>query len=147
MFNKRIKTEDNRNINEIIGSNLRYIRTLSGKTQTRLGKELNITFQQVQKYEAGKNGMSAYRIYKAAKFLNVPMDALFDPNFIKSMRAIHQADALTVGPKPSGFFNVYAHQRALDHQLHADLHTAKYKGERLTEKEEEFLRSFDESEQ
>ena len=144
MNRKRIKSDDNVDINKIIGTNLRFIRQLAGKNQTRLGKELSITFQQVQKYEGGRNGMSAYRLYKAAKYLNVPMEAFFDPEYIAKMRAVHEAKYFNNGGvKPKDFFNVYSYQKDYDDQLHTDLYQAKIKGQQLTQEEEKFLERFD----
>lgn len=60
-----------------VGANLRQLRTLRGISQEKLGDELGITFQQVQKYEKGTNRMSASRMVKAAKFLDVRIEVLF----------------------------------------------------------------------
>ena len=38
-------------------------------TQSMLAKELGVTFQQVQKYERGMNGMSLQKFLLAMKFL------------------------------------------------------------------------------
>lgn len=139
MFNKRIKTEDNVDINKTIGTNLRFIRTISGKNQTRLGQALNITFQQVQKYEGGKNGMSAYRLYKAAKYLNVPMEAFFDPKYIEKMRSVHQADDLSPGRKPNNFFNVYKKIEEQDEEYDRDLLYDISRGYKPSEEEKKYL--------
>ena len=144
MNRKRIKSDDNIDVNKIIGANLRFCRQMAGKNQTRLGAALgNVKFQQIQKYESGRNGMSAYRLWKAAQYLQVPMDAFFDPNYIASMRSVHTAKALTAGPKPKGFFDVYTYQKDYDDQLHTDLYQAKIKGQPLTKEEEKFLERFD----
>ena len=112
MDRTRIKSQDHRDVNKIVGANLRFCRQLAGKNQTRLGVAIGgVRFQQVQKYEDGRNSMSAYRLYKASKYLGVPMEAFFDPNYITSMRAVHEAKALTAGPKPKGFFDVYSYQK------------------------------------
>ena len=136
---KRIKSEDNIDINKTIGTNLRYIRTLSGKNQTRLGQALSITFQQVQKYEGGKNGMSAYRLYKAAKYLNVPMEAFFDPKYIEKMRSLHQAEELNPGRKPVNFFNVYAKMDEAGEDYDRELLSDISKGYKPTEEEKKYL--------
>ena len=119
MDRKRIKSEDNTEINKIIGTNLRFCRTLAGKNQTRLGIAIgNVRFQQIQKYESGTNGMSAYRLYKAAKYLNVPMEAFFDPDYIKKMKAVHEAKYFNNGGiKPKDFFDVYSYQKEIEEEL------------------------------
>lgn len=119
MDRKRIKSEDNTEINKIIGTNLRFCRTLAGKNQTKLGIALgDVKFQQIQKYESGTNGMSAYRLWKASKYLNVPMEAFFDPDYIKKMKAVHEAKYFhNGGIKPKDFFNVYSYQKEIEEEL------------------------------
>ena len=147
MNRTRIKSDDNVDINKIIGTNLRFIRQLAGKTQTRLSKELSITFQQVQKYEGGRNGMSAYRLYKAAKYLNVPMEAFFDAEYIAKMRAVHEAKYFNNGGvKPKDFFNVYSYQKDSAEDLATVLYQDRIKGKSLTPQEEQWLERFDNGE-
>ena len=70
----------NRKITEfdsIIGGNLKALRMRHNVTQQTLAKELDMTFQQIQKYEKGYNRMSASTLYKVAKFLNEPVDSFF----------------------------------------------------------------------
>ena len=47
-------------------------------SQEQLGTELNITFQQVQKYERGANRISASRLWDIGQILNVPISYFFD---------------------------------------------------------------------
>ena len=42
-------------------------------SQEQLGVELNITFQQVQKYERGANWISASRLWDLSQILHVPV--------------------------------------------------------------------------
>jgi len=53
-----------------VGQNLRQLRILRGVTQEQLGKALEITFQQVQKYEKGTNRVSASRMAAICRVLN-----------------------------------------------------------------------------
>ena len=55
-----------------VGKRLRLRRTLLGMSQEQLGAELNITFQQVQKYERGANRISASRLRDLSQILDVP---------------------------------------------------------------------------
>jgi len=48
-----------------------------GMAQETLGEKLDVTFQQVQKYESGFNRLSASKLYQAAKLLGVPIDYFF----------------------------------------------------------------------
>lgn len=65
-------------IDTYIGCRLRYFRKLSGFTQDKLASEVNITFQQLQKYENGINRVSAARLYQFTKIFNMKTDAFFD---------------------------------------------------------------------
>ncbi|MCP1336423.1 helix-turn-helix domain-containing protein [Futiania mangrovi] len=61
-----------------VGMRLRMRRTLRRISQERLGEELGVTFQQVQKYEKGTNRVSASRLYEIAQILEVPVSYFFD---------------------------------------------------------------------
>jgi transcriptional regulator with XRE-family HTH domain len=60
-----------------IGKRVRALRLHRGLSQTELGNELEITFQQVQKYEKGTNRISAGRLQKIGEVLNVPITFFF----------------------------------------------------------------------
>jgi transcriptional regulator with XRE-family HTH domain len=49
-----------------------------GMTQTGLAKAVGITFQQVQKYEQGKNRVGGSRLAGIAKALDVPVSYFFE---------------------------------------------------------------------
>ena len=52
----RISAKDDELIfTKIVGLQLKKIRLMRGYTQTRVAKAINITFQQIQKYERGTN--------------------------------------------------------------------------------------------
>jgi len=70
-------------IDVIAGGNLRLLRLVRGFTQEELGNEVGITFQQIQKYESGKNRMPLSRAREFAGILGVRIDELFrDADFI-----------------------------------------------------------------
>ena len=56
---------------------LRAAREAAGLTQHGLGQAVGITYQQMQKYEAGTNRISAGRLYDIACVLNRPMSYFF----------------------------------------------------------------------
>lgn len=62
-----------------IGRELRAIRKKAGMSQKSLAALMGITYQQLQKYEEGKNRISAGRLYQASRALNVPFDDFFMP--------------------------------------------------------------------
>ncbi len=61
-----------------VGKRVRLRRMIVGMTQTDLGNALNITFQQVQKYEQGANRIGSSRLYRISKILGVPVSFFFD---------------------------------------------------------------------
>lgn len=61
-----------------VGRRMRQRRQELGMTQTTLGDSVNVTFQQVQKYERGANRISASRLYAFAKVLGVPVTYFFE---------------------------------------------------------------------
>ena len=70
-----------------VGKRLRLRRTLLGMSQEQLGAELNITFQQVQKYERGANRISASRLWDMSQILDVPVSYFFDHMSETTMRS------------------------------------------------------------
>lgn len=56
-----------------IGRKIRALRLERGLSQTGLAEGINLTFQQVQKYEKGTNRVSAGRLQKIAAALNTPI--------------------------------------------------------------------------
>ncbi len=60
-----------------IGSRVALLRSASGMSQTVLAEALGISFQQVQKYEAGKNRIGAGRLRAIADRLGVPVSVFF----------------------------------------------------------------------
>ena len=66
------------NFNQHLGSKLRMTRLSLGLTQTNVAQAINVTFQQIQKYEKGTNGISSLRIMQLANFLKVPVVFFFE---------------------------------------------------------------------
>jgi len=65
-------------IDVYVGKRLRLRRTLLGMSQKKLGKEINLTFQQIQKYERGVNRIGSGRLYTLSQALNIPVSYFFD---------------------------------------------------------------------
>ena len=66
------------NFNRHLGAKLRMRRLALGLTQTKVAQAINVTFQQIQKYEKGTNGISSMRIMQLANFLKVPVVYFFE---------------------------------------------------------------------
>ncbi len=61
-----------------VGLKLREARTLKKLNQTDLGKLVGVTFQQIQKYENGKNRMGASRLWHISQILELPVSYFFE---------------------------------------------------------------------
>jgi transcriptional regulator with XRE-family HTH domain len=66
-----------RRIDQYVGERIRLRRTELGLTQERLADALDVSYQQVQKYETGANRISAGRIYEIARKLDVEVGYFF----------------------------------------------------------------------
>ena len=63
-----------------VGLRVRTLRLSRRMSQNDLGQSLGITFQQVQKYENGKNRIPLDRLVSLAAFLEVPLQQFIDPS-------------------------------------------------------------------
>lgn len=61
-------------IDSYMGQRLRMRRAMLGMTQAELGDAIGLSFQQIQKYENGKNRMAVSTLWRIAKALNVSPD-------------------------------------------------------------------------
>ena len=61
-----------------LGSKLKLRRLALGLTQTKVAKAINVTFQQIQKYEKGTNGVSSIRLLQISNYLKVPINYFFE---------------------------------------------------------------------
>jgi transcriptional regulator with XRE-family HTH domain len=65
-------------VDQHVGERIRKRRTLLGYTQEQLADALEISYQQVQKYETGANRVSAGRLFQIAQRLDVSVAYFFD---------------------------------------------------------------------
>ena len=73
-FNKpKLATDADRTI----GSRIAALRAAQGLSQTVLGQAIGGSFQQVQKYEKGRNRIGAGRLQAIADLLQVPVETFF----------------------------------------------------------------------
>ncbi len=63
--------------NTEIGLKIREFRQQAGFTQERLAEALEITFQQVQKYERGVTKVNLIKLQQIAAVLKVPVSSFF----------------------------------------------------------------------
>lgn len=65
-------------IDQMVGLKLRALRHERGMSQQALAEKLDLSFQQIQKYERGTNRVSASTLWHAAKALKVPVASFFE---------------------------------------------------------------------
>jgi transcriptional regulator with XRE-family HTH domain len=64
-------------MDKVVSSNLRLIRLKKGLAQREFAEVLNMSLQQIQKYEAGINRLSCGNLYMLAQYLKVPIHEFF----------------------------------------------------------------------
>jgi len=64
-------------IDRHVGERIRVRREKLGLNQRDVSKRLNVTYQQMQRYESGANKISAARLYLIAKRLKRPIGYFF----------------------------------------------------------------------
>jgi transcriptional regulator with XRE-family HTH domain len=66
-----------RRIDQYVGERIRLRRAERGLTQEQLAAALDVSYQQIQKYETGANRISAGRLYEIARKLGVDIGYFF----------------------------------------------------------------------
>ena len=61
-----------------VGRKLKQIRTLRRLSQTDVARKLNLSFQQIQKYEIGSNRVAASRLFELSQILGVQPSFFFE---------------------------------------------------------------------
>ena len=84
----------------LVGSRLRTQRKQLRISQERLGKEVGVSFQQIQKYENGTNRIGAGRLAEISKVLDVPVAYFFTGSSGGSSNDSDRADARAILSEP-----------------------------------------------
>jgi len=85
-MSNRQRTPEELAFNTAIGSNIKYLRKTRNLNQSKVAAALSVSFQQIQKYEKGANGICALKLKQLADFFKVGTDVLVDPNMITAHR-------------------------------------------------------------
>ena len=93
----------------IIGLQLRKIRLMRGRTQSRVAKAVNVTFQQIQKYERGQNAISINNMMKLSEYLEVSVDYFIKPLEDKQLTFLKRREN-NVYPFKERFMEKQTHQ-------------------------------------
>ena len=65
-------------IDEEIGRRIRALRWSRGLSLEQVGERIGVGYQQIQKYEAGANRLSASRLFQLAQVFDVPVGSFFE---------------------------------------------------------------------
>lgn len=65
-------------LDRLIGARIRSQREQIGLSQQQLARKLEVSFQQLQKYENGSNRVSAARLMEVSEILGSPITSFFD---------------------------------------------------------------------
>ena len=65
-------------VDEHVGRQLRFRRSIMGISQDKLACAVGLTFQQIQKYERGTNRISAGRLFEFSRILDVPITYFYE---------------------------------------------------------------------
>ena len=84
----------------LVGSRLRTRRKQLRISQEKLGKEVGVSFQQVQKYENGTNRIGAGRLAEISKVLDVPVAYFFTGNSASTASDGERADTRAILSEP-----------------------------------------------
>jgi transcriptional regulator with XRE-family HTH domain len=86
-------------IDKHVGSRVRMRRMMLSMSQEKLGNNLGLTFQQVQKYEKGTNRIGASRLQQISNILQVPVSFFFEgaPHVGTAARV----DGMSEAPSPA----------------------------------------------
>ena len=92
MSNRPIKDTETE-FNTLFGVNLKHFRKARKYTQTDIAKEIEVSFQAVQKYEKGMCSPSPFNLHKMSIFLEVKLDDLLDPRFMDRLAQFKEEQA------------------------------------------------------
>ncbi|OPB30514.1 helix-turn-helix protein [Bartonella sp. WD12.1] len=81
-------------IDVYVGTRIRLRRNMLGLTQEKLGEQLGITFQQIQKYEKGTNRVGASRLQAIAEIMDVPVSYFLIKVLLNLQRVLLKAKVI-----------------------------------------------------
>jgi transcriptional regulator with XRE-family HTH domain len=95
-----VETRDPSDIDRIVSERILARRNELDMSQPELAERVGVTFQQVQKYENGKNRVSAGRLYEIAKALGVTIQYFYDsaPRLALARRGVAEEQSGFDGP-------------------------------------------------
>ena len=101
---KKSFVKKNNAIDIHVGKRVRLRRTLLGMSQEQLGVTLDLTSQQVQKYESGANRISASRLWDISQVLDVTIGYFFEDMSSETKLASPRKVSINLKKIPSEYF-------------------------------------------
>jgi len=78
MFDKSESKGKADNVDKLVSRRLKMRRVMLGMSQQDIGKAVDVSIQQVQKYEKATNRISSGKLFTIAKFLKVPITYFYE---------------------------------------------------------------------
>ena len=72
----------------MVGANLQYMRKFRKLSMQKVAEQIPFTFQQLQKYEKGRNTISAYKLLKLCTIYKVDIAEIVKESFIEAHQAL-----------------------------------------------------------
>lgn len=89
-------------IDKLVSKRLKMRRMMLGLSQQDLGRAVNVSIQQVQKYEKASNRISSGKLFAFAKFLKVPVNYFYEQKIEDSGNLIGNVFAEAPAPYDAG---------------------------------------------
>lgn len=97
-----------------VGSRVRLRRMVLGMSQEKLGEQLGLTFQQVQKYEKGVNRIGAGRLFDLSNVLGVPIQFFYEDAPAQAMGSGHGQEGFADAPGESDVVDFLSTREGLE---------------------------------
>jgi transcriptional regulator with XRE-family HTH domain len=101
-------------IDKVIGRNIRIHRLGKKMSQTELGDQLGVSFQQVQKYENGTNRVGSGRLYQIAAILGIHVSTFFNGGEMSDRERSSESGLLDLLAEPQSVRLIRAFSKITD---------------------------------
>lgn len=98
---KSPRSQSEKEVDQAVGHRIKSLRELKGDSQKDLGAKLGLSFQQIQKYENGKNRVSASTLQQIADLYDVDVEYFFGDFAQPRLSAYEQELLDAAGPAGS----------------------------------------------
>jgi len=103
-----------------VGNRLRKKRLESGVSQEQIGDAVNVTFQQIQKYEKGYNRISCSKLFEIAQFLKTKVGYFFEDLPYKTVASSDDTPYVFPTGNDANALSDVSHYNPYDDSWHSD---------------------------